>query len=335
MPRHARIDTPGALHHLIIRGVERKRIFDNDRDRDDFLNRLGNILLETATPCYAWTLIPNHVHLLLRTGTVAIATVMRRLLTGYAVTYNLRRGRHGPVFQNRYKSILCQEDTYLLELVRYIHLNPLRGKLVAGLTELEAYPYCGHGVILGRREEPWQDGEWVLGYFGKERSLARKRYREYVKEGVEGGRRPDLVGGGLIRSLGGWRRVKELRKGGERLKGDERILGDGKFVEEVLRKSGEHYERRERLRASGYDLERLAQEVSGALGIGDEQIWVRGKYAEVVERRSLFCYWAVRELGMKATELAMRFGISQPAVSISVKRGEKIAKERGLSLLLS
>lgn len=334
MPRQARIDAPGALHHLIIRGIERRRIFQDDRDRNDFLNRLGDILLETATPCYAWALIPNHVHLLLRTGTVPIATVMRRVLTGYAVTYNLRQGRHGPLFQNRYKSILCQEDPYLLELVRYIHLNPLRAKLVEGLTALETYPYCGHGVILGRREESWQDADLVLGYFGRQRSLARKRYREYVKEGAEVGRRPDLVGGGLIRSVGGWTRVKEIKRGGERLKGDERILGDGEFVDEVLNASEEHYQRRDRLRGVGYGLERLAQEVSESLGIQPERIWVRGRYAEVVEGRSLFCYWAVRELGMMATELAKRFGLSQPAVSISVKRGERIAKERGLNLAL-
>ena len=84
MPRKARIDAPGALQHIIIRGIERKRIFFDDRDRNDFLDRLGDILKDTSTLCYAWALIPNHVHLLLRTGKVPIATVMRRLLTGYS-----------------------------------------------------------------------------------------------------------------------------------------------------------------------------------------------------------------------------------------------------------
>ena len=106
------------------------RDHDDDRDRDNFLERLGNVLTETNTPCFAWSLIPNHLHLLLRTGNIPIATIMRRLLTGYAVTFNRRYRRHGHLFQNRYKSILCQEDLYLLELVRYIHLNPLRSKIV-------------------------------------------------------------------------------------------------------------------------------------------------------------------------------------------------------------
>ena len=157
MPRKARIDAPGALHHIIVRGIERRKIFRDDSDRDNFLKRLGNVLTETETPCFAWALIPNHSHLLLRTGITAIATVMRRLLTGYAVSFNRRHRRHGQLFQNRYKSILCQEELYLLELVRYIHLNPLRAGLVAELKSLDNYPYSGHRVLMGKLTHVWQD----------------------------------------------------------------------------------------------------------------------------------------------------------------------------------
>jgi len=132
MPRKARIDAPGALHHIIVRGIDRRSIFIDDADRDDFLDRLGGRLSDSKTPCFAWALMTNHLHLLLRTGAAPIATVMRRLLTGYAVSFNLRHHRHGHLFQNRYKSILCQEDPYLLELVRYIHLNPLQAGIVGG-----------------------------------------------------------------------------------------------------------------------------------------------------------------------------------------------------------
>ena len=115
MPRKARVDAAGALQHIIIRGIERRKIFRDDGNRNNFLDRLDSILLDTRTPCYAWALIPNHAHLLLRTGLVPIATVMRRLLTGYAVSFNRKYRRHGQLFQNRYKSILCQEDPYLKE----------------------------------------------------------------------------------------------------------------------------------------------------------------------------------------------------------------------------
>jgi REP-associated tyrosine transposase len=124
------------LSEEFVRGIERRKIFYDDNDRGNFLDRLGVILTDTKTPCFAWALIPNHLHLLLRTGTAPIATVMRRLLTGYAVSFNRRHRRHGQLFQNRYKSVLCQEDPYLLELVRYIHLNPLRAGLVSDLGKL-------------------------------------------------------------------------------------------------------------------------------------------------------------------------------------------------------
>jgi REP element-mobilizing transposase RayT len=176
MPRKARIDAPGALHHIIIRGIERKRIFRDDGDRNDFLDRLGDILKDTATLCYAWALIPNHVHLLLRTGKVPIATVMRRLLTGYAVSFNRRHNRHGPLFQNRYKSILCQEEPYFLQLVRYIHLNPLRSGLVESYENLCVYRYSGHSAVVGKRKNDWQAVNDVLRYFVSGKGPARRRY---------------------------------------------------------------------------------------------------------------------------------------------------------------
>ena len=109
---------PGALHHIIVRRIDRSLIFKDDIDRNNFLDRLGGIIQETRTHCFAWALIPNHFHLLLKTGTVPIAALMRRLLTGHAVTFNRRHRRAGHLFQNRYKSILCQQEPYLLEQMK-------------------------------------------------------------------------------------------------------------------------------------------------------------------------------------------------------------------------
>ena len=154
MPRQKRLDAPGQLQHVMARGIERRKIFLDDKDRESFLERLANILEETQTQCYAWALIPNHFHLLLRTGPTPLSKVMRRLMTGYAVTFNKRHKRAGHLFQNRYKSVVCEEDAYLLELIRYIHLNPLRAGLVKDLKELDKYPWTGHSAILGRRKNP-------------------------------------------------------------------------------------------------------------------------------------------------------------------------------------
>ncbi len=202
MPRQARLDSVGTLHHVMIRGIERRRIVDDEQDRRDFVLRLGKLARETLTSIYAWALMSNHAHILLSSGPQGLAKFMRRFLTGYAVSYNLRHRRHGHVFQNRYKSIVCEADSYFTELVRYIHLNPLRVKLVADLKELERYPYCGHGAILGAVKNEWQDRHSVLAQFGTREGDARGAYPRFVEEGVALGRRPELVGGGLVRSGG-------------------------------------------------------------------------------------------------------------------------------------
>jgi putative transposase len=139
MPRKSRIDAPGAFHHVIARGINRQKIFLDDSDKKNFLDRLSALLKDSGIKCYAWAVLDNHFHLLLRTGAVPISTLMRRLLTGYAVSHNLRHERFGHLFQNRYKSILCQEDPYILELVRYIHLNPLRAKIASDMDHLDTY----------------------------------------------------------------------------------------------------------------------------------------------------------------------------------------------------
>lgn len=328
MPRKARIDAPGALHHIIVRGIERRTIFIDDTDRDGFLDRLGSNLLKTGTACYAWALIPNHFHLLLRTGHAPIADLMRRLLTGYAVTFNHRHRRSGVLFQNRYKSILCQEEPYFLELVRYIHLNPLRAGLVADFKALGRYPYCGHAAILGKLVRPWQHCDEVLRRFSEKAGPARRGYRRFVEKGIDTGKRPDLVGGGLIRSVGGWQAVRALRRTGMHQKSDERILGDSEFVSQVLDASREKMERRAGLDAEGFDLDALARRVGDLCDLSPADFLVPCKRRDLVRARSLFCYWAVRELGCTATALARRIGITPAAVSLSVARGRDIAESQ-------
>lgn len=329
MPRQARIDTPGALHHIIVRGIERRKIFKDDQDRYCFLERLGLILEKTQTACYAWALIPNHFHLLLRTGIDPVTTVMRRLLTGHAIYYNRRYKRHGHLFQNRYKSILCQEDAYFLELIRYIHLNPLRARLVNDLNHLGKYPFSGHSVIMGKREQSWQDGKATLSYFGKRISSARSKYKIFVSKGIDQGKRTDLVGGGLIRSTGGWSAVRGMLKDKIHIKSDERILGDSDFVSQILSEANEDLERKYALKTKGVDLEYIANMVAGLLEMPVEDIWLEGRYKHLVIARSLLCYWAVRELGLSMASLARTFKISAVAVSKSVQRGANIAKDKG------
>ncbi|MBN2033916.1 MAG: transposase [Deltaproteobacteria bacterium] len=161
MPRTARLDKLGILQHLMIRGIERRKIFRDNKDRENFIERLSVLLPKTKTRYYSWVLMPDHVHMLLTSGLSGISTLLRRLLTGYALSFNRRYKRHGQLFQNRYKSIICQEDAYFQELVRYIHLNLLRAKIEKDFNGLDKYAYCGHSALMGKTKRKWQDVEYV------------------------------------------------------------------------------------------------------------------------------------------------------------------------------
>ena len=322
MPRKARIDAPGALQHIIIRGIERKAIFKDDSDRDNFLDRLSALVSESKTGCYGWAIMTNHVHLLLKTGLSPVATVMRRLLTGYAVSFNRRHRRHGHLFQNRYKSFLCEEDVYLKELVRYIHLNPLRAKIVKDLNELKSYLYCGHSALMGTVTNDWQDTEYVLNIFGTSLRAARRAYGDFVAKGVAKGRRSDLVGGGLLRSVGGWFELKEFRDSGIRVKGDERILGSSDFVEAVLKQSNEELQEKYRLAASGPNFETLLSKVAKYYRIDSDDLKTAGKESTLTKARTVLCYLAVRKLQISCADVARKLKISPATVSRAASRGK-------------
>jgi putative transposase len=145
--------------------------------------------------------------------------------------------------------------------------------------------------------------------------------------------KPELVGGGLIRSLGGWAAAKAMRGGKDRVKGDERILGDGDFVKEVLESCRQQLERRYQYLAWGYDFNWLVGQVASLLSVDQEIVTRRGRYPDTVEARSVLCYWATRQLGVSTLELSKRLGISQPTASQSAKRGEKVVAEKKLRLM--
>ena len=332
MPRTARLDAPGVLHHVMIRGIERRKIFRTNKDREDFIERLENLCPETKTSCFAWAFLSNHAHFLLRTGKEPLSRLMRRLLTGYVIKFNHRHDRRGQLFQNRYKSIICQEETYLRELVRYIHLNPIRTGLVQDLDKLRHYQYCGHSALMGKTERKWQDTDYVLAYFGKTKRQARKGYESFVEKGLSQGRRQELTGGGLVRSLGGWTEAREALKGNVHIMSDERILGDSDFVESVISHSQEQYERKHNLKRQGYDLDRIAKRVSEVLGIERDEAFSKGRQDRKVKARSLLCFWASRALGTSHTALAKQLEMSIAGIGFSVERGETIAKEGGYSL---
>lgn len=315
MPRLARLDIAGLLQHVIVRGIERRDIFNDDHDRQLFVARFVSLLSETGVRCYAWALLSNHFHLLLMPTTTPLSHFMRRLLTGYAISFNRRNKRSGHLFQNRYKSIVCEEEPYLLELVRYIHLNPLRAGMVASLEELDLYPWSGHAVLLGHRQLSGQVIDPVLERFGKRVTTARRNYRQFIADGIKTGRREDLVGGGLKRSQG-------ERPNHEYESYDERVLGGGEFVDSLK----EDFKLREKMKRV-VTLTQLLTIVSAALTLDPDLVRKPSKSRAPAAARGIICQLAIYEFGYTGSEVGQFLHLGPTGVSLASRRGEKILKE--------
>ena len=302
------------------RGIERGLIFRDDHDKDDFIGRLSVLASKQAWIIYAWSLMSNHFHLLVRTGNRPLSRNMRVIMSGYAGYFNRRHHRQGHVFQNRYKSIVCEEETYFLELVRYLHLNPIRAKLVKDLTALDSYKYSGHAAIMGKSKQDWQDIDEVLGRFSESRRAGRRLYRDFMEAGIGQGRRPELVGGGLLRSHGGWQGVLELRRGREKYLSDDRVLGSTAFIEEIVKEA----EEREEEKRSPVSLETLAERICRDMQVSRESIAGGGRNRNITKARAVLAYVWVRHLGRSGHELARTLGVTPQAVYAASSRIETI-----------
>ncbi len=319
MPRQARLMVPGGLYHVMARGIERRAIFSDTPDYQEFVDRLEDSLKKSACRCLAWVLMPNHFHLLIQAGKEGTPPLMRRLMTGYAGYFNWRHRRSGHLFQNRYKAILCEGEAYLMELVRYIHLNPLRGKVVDSLESLEQFPWSGHRALLGKEKRAFQEVEEVWGTFGKNRSQAQIAYRRFVDEGAGEGRRADLTGGGLLRSLGRspgqWEGVRR-----EDLQAfDARILGSGGFVEGVLKE----LEKKSAPRVIvGMTLDEIKDRVAKVYGISPEELSRRGRKGPVTQAKAALIYLGTQFKGQTCHSMGQLTAMTVQSASAAKFRGE-------------
>ena len=303
----------------MMRGIERTDIFSDDRDREHFLSRVGEIGKATETRILAWALMDNHVHMLLFSGSSGLPRFMRRLLTGYAVWFNRRHQRSGHLFQNRYKSIVCEEDRYLLELIRYIHLNPFRSHMVQNLEELDRYRWSGHSAIVGEVQRDWQEREYVLKEFGRGGRQSIGAYRRFIEEGKGLGRRPELVGGGLIRSLGGWSKVLSLRSQGEAMEHDSRILGSGDFVQAVTRDAEEAIARQVRNRGRE-SIEEIIARMCRKSSVGEMEVRSGNQSRKATKVRAGIAFFLSREMGISMAEIARRMGVGASAIAMALRR---------------
>jgi len=312
MPRTARLDMQGLLQHVIVRGVERQDIFLGDDDRHFFVQRFSSLLEKTGTVCFAWALLSTHFHLLLCPRKVKLAFFMRRLLTSYAVTFNRRHNRSGHLFQNRYKSIVCDQDEYLLELVRYIHLNPLRAGIVADIDQLEGYPWSGHAALMGKAQMTGQDIDSVLNLFGKRANEARRRYRLFVQDGVGQGKRGELAGRPVVN-----------REQGSAHASDPRILGDSEFVT-TLQQLGNLGQRIK----TSLPLSIIADLVACRLNVPVRALAGRSRASAVVNARAVTCHLSILA-GYSAAEAGRFLDMSRYGASTAAERGKKMVEKNG------
>jgi putative transposase len=291
MARKSRVHFPGALYHVISRGNQRQKIFRQDKDRSHYLDLLSRYQNRYDFRLYAYVLMSNHVHLLVEVGEVALAKVMQGLQQSYALYFNREYGVVGHLFHGRYKDILCDRDSYLLELVRYIHLNPVRSKLVKDPAD---YPWSSHRLYLGKSTADG-DGrvqtEWILSQFSRKASHALRRYKEFVLDGIGAGHRENLYA------------VKE-----------QRYLGDDQFVERVARTT-----QVQQSRAIRMELGKIEDVVCRQYDLTVKRLQSRGKERSASFGRALIAYFGQELGGIRLNEVAKRYGRDQVSMSLGLK----------------
>ena len=183
MARPLRIEYPGAVYHVTSRGNARNKIFADDQDREDFLFVLGSVIKRYNWLCHAYCLMDNHYHLMIETPDANLSLGMRQLNGVYTQKYNRRHNEPGHIFQGRFKAILVDKDNYLLELCRYVVLNPTRAKMV---ERPEQWIWSSYRATAGSKPVPeYLTADWILGLFGRKRKIAQKKYRMFVEEGMQ------------------------------------------------------------------------------------------------------------------------------------------------------
>ena len=293
MARRPRIHFPGALYHVITRGNRRQGIFLDEKDVKKFLAYLGDYKRRHPFRLYAYALMKNHLHLLVEVEEMPLSRLMQSLLFRYTRYFNRRYGEVGHLFQGRYKAIVCDKDAYLLELVRYIHLNPVRAKIV---KKPEDYVWSGHLSYLGRGGDDFIDEGLVLDQFSKNGTLARRRYREFVWEGIGSGHEEKYYEVKDQRYLGGDRFIHQI-EGGRR--------GSASWVYDV-------------------SLEAICREVSRVTGIREDRLYSATRDREGARGRGLVAYLAKTVSDYMVKEIADHFKRSPATIGEAIMKVEDL-----------
>lgn len=290
MARRIRLEVEGGLYHLMVRGNDGQDIFHSEEDDERFLAMLGAVKEKLPFMLYAYCLMTNHLHLLIERRSDAVGRIMHRLLTGYSQYYN-RKYRHvGHVLQGRYKAILCQSDPYLAELVRYIHLNPVKAKMV---ERPEDYLYSSHRSYMGIEPSGIVDVDPLLRRFSPKKAVARRQFAKHVAEGMKMGELAELF---------------ETPSG---------VLGSEGFVDSIIHRMGEFVPKGSRHlieQTASIDPDALIAAVEAVCGVPRSELRGRGKSARLVQAKEALIVCG-RKLGVSNVKLAQLIGVNSSTVS--------------------
>jgi putative transposase len=295
--RRPRLEIQGGLYHIITRGNNRRLIFGSDDDYRKFLLQLADQKAKVPFYLYAYCLMPNHIHLLVERRRDSISRFMQRLLTSYSQYHNRKYNKSGHLLQGRYKSILCQSDQYLAELVRYIHLNPVRARMV---RRAQDFRYSSHRAYLGLDESSPVDCEPLLRHFGATKKIARERFGLFVRAGRKLGHREELY------------------------RADEgRILGSEEWVAETRNRIGEipRGARSQKQPRTRLDPEALMSVAEKVTGFAAEEVCSGGKSRALVLVKEAMIVVG-RELGMSNADMARLLGLDASVVSRRYELGK-------------
>ena len=293
MARKPRLHVDGGVYHVMLRGNAGQEIFFDDEDRYHLYLLLQEGISRYGHRIHGFCLMSNHLHVAVQVRDEPLSRIMQNLSFRYTRWVNRKQKRIGHLFQGRYKAILVEEDSYLLELVRYIHLNPVRAKMV---RQPSVYRWSGHRCYLGKEELPWLYTEWVLSQFGKRINTCRQRYEEFVRAGFGEGYREEFHGGGE----------------------DHRVLGNDRFVEKMLETQlCQPYKR------NHISMERLVRSVCKEYNLKDADLTSASRNRTASEARQIIGWLALKSDNITLTQVAQYFGRDVTTLSRGVKRMEE------------
>lgn len=323
MPRKARITVPGCFHHIMARGIEGRDLFLDDHDRSVFVKLLEKYLSKSECGLYAWSLMPNHYHLVVQTGSLPLFSLMRPLNSLYAGHHSRKYERRGYLFQDRFKSIATMDQGYLKEMIRYVHANPLRAKICRSMYDLDRYPWTGHAAIMGKRKNAFQKTGPVLRRFGNNQQAARRKYREFMGASLL------QPGGDLIET------IRRSNAGTSSLHHSGCwVIGDPEFVRTAMADAKNRRIRLAKHARSGIRIDELAERMAKAVHLPVKSFRTRGRMNRASKVRKVFAFICRSEYEFPVTEIGRFLNMQAPPTCVSISQGAKIAGESEFTKIL-